>query len=332
MTPILMSGARPTGGLHIAQYFSAYKPFVESPMRKGSFFIVSDLHMLTTKFTRQSTDDLKSAVLNLVAEAIGFGIDPSETSFFLQSQVQWQARIYAIIQSLAPLNRLTSQVSFEEMARHASAIRSPTLGLLGYPVLESSDVVSIRATHVTVGDNNVGHFELMRDILLELEKTWNLPFTPPQVIVGRRNLIGTDGSEKMSKSLGNAIFFRDSLDVIRSKIQGMAMIGQDGTLVPVEYFRALGADSARCDALVNILRSKRKLPPNILDELTERTWEFVEPIQNRARLFLSEPEIIEQLLAKGCAVADDLGKKSYEILISGLRLPRFTRRNTPHVN
>jgi tryptophanyl-tRNA synthetase len=325
--PRLMSGARPTGGLHIAQYFSAYKPFVESEIREGSFFIVSDLHMLTTKFTRSSTEHLKAAVRNLVAEAIGFGINPEETTFYLQSQVPWQARIYAIIQSLAPIQRLTSQVSFDEMARHASNIRPPTLGLLGYPVLESSDVISIGATHVTVGDNNVGHFELMREILQELAASWEISFEPPELIVGRRNLIGTDGSEKMSKSLGNAIFFSDSIDAIRSKIQEMALLGDDGIMVPVEYFRVLGTDENRCNEVGDSIRSNGSVTSDIRDDLTQRIWGLVEPIQDKVRNLLANPEAIDEILATGCIVADGLGRNNYEALVKGLDLPRFESRD-----
>jgi tryptophanyl-tRNA synthetase len=129
-----MTGARPTGGLHIGHYFAAFEPFVHSDDLDDSFFIVSDLHMLTTKFTRDSTRGMRRAIHRLVAEAIGFGIDPSVTTFYLQSQVQWQARIYAILQSLAPVDSLTSQVSFADMSRTSVQIRKPTLGLLGYPV------------------------------------------------------------------------------------------------------------------------------------------------------------------------------------------------------
>ena len=327
----LMSGARPTGGLHIAQYFSAYKPFVDSAIRKGSFFIVSDLHMLTTKFTLESTRQLSSAVLNLVAEAIGFGIDPRDTTFYLQSQVQWQARIYAIIQSLAPIDRLTSQISFEEMARHAAPVRPPTLGLLGYPVLESSDVISIGATHVTVGENNVGHFHLMTDIVRELAETWGLAFKAPELIVGRRNLVGLDGNEKMSKSLGNAIFFRDSLDIVRSKISGMKLIGADGTLVPVEYLRVLGADDKTCDSVSHTLRNGGPLQPTVVEELIERIWRLIGPVQSKAREFLREPRMLDEMLSGGCAVADELGRSNYEDLVAGLGLPRFLPGGGPGV-
>src|SRR6185503_7980288 len=91
--------------------------------------------------------------------------------------------------------------SFLEMARHSSHVRPPTLGLLGYPVLESSDVLSIGATHVTVGDNNRSHFEQLASILGELRRGWGLDLDVPEVITGRGNLVGTDGSDKMSKSL-----------------------------------------------------------------------------------------------------------------------------------
>ena len=322
----LMTGARPTGGLHLGQYYAAFKPFAESPLTDASYFIVSDLHMLTTKFTPDSTKGLPVAVRRLVAEAIGFGVDPRKTTFYLQSHVQWQARIYAIIQSLAEVSQLEAQPSFLEMSRHSLTTRPPTLGLLGYPILESSDVISIGATHVTIGENNRQHFALMTRILDELKHGWGYEFLTPKVIIGCANLIGLDGTEKMSKSLGNAIFLGDDLDEITRKVSRMAILGVDGRVVPIEYLRVLGVTDERCHTLEQSLRTDLILPKAIRDEIIERIWHLIRPIGMRAKEVSNEPFYVDDLLLKGCELADELGRAAYKNLAKAVGLSTLMSR------
>ncbi len=320
-----MTGARPTGGLHIGHYFAAFEPFVNSGELDDSFFIVSDLHMLTTKFTPDSTKGMRRAIHRLVAEAIGFGIDPEVTTFYLQSQVQWQARIYVILQSLAPIDSLTSQVSFTDMSRTSVQIRKPTLGLLGYPVLESSDVVSLRPSYVTVGEYNVGHFQLLSEMLDELRTSWGYDFPQPQVVVGRPNLVGLDGTHKMGKSSGNAIMFADTPDEIAGKVADMTMAGPNG-VVPTEYLRTLGESPERCAQLEEQLRADPQLPPALARELTDRLVSLVEPIAKRIAVVIDDASYIEGLLAAGCAKADELGEAAYRELTQALDMPRVWQR------
>jgi tryptophanyl-tRNA synthetase len=319
----LMTGARPTGGLHVGQYFAAFKPFVERRQEfDEAFFVVSDLHMLTTKFTPASTAGLRSAARRLTAEAIGFGINPATTTFYLQSSVQWQARIYVLLQSLAVMSQLEKHASFTEMALHSSHIRPPTLGLLGYPVLESSDVLSIAATHVTVGENNRSHFEQLAEILEELRRGWDIRVQVPEVITGRANLIGTDGFDKMSKSLNNAIFFADSPDVIARKVLGMAIRSAE-ILVPIAYLEVLGTPPERCSELEAELIETGKMTERVASELTERLLALVQPVDRRARQLLAAGDVIDDLLSSGCAIAADIGAKAYEELADGIGLQRL---------
>jgi len=323
----MMSGARPTGGLHIGQYFAAFKPFVDSSLRDdNSFFVISDLHMLTTKFQKSSTDGLAHAVRRLVAEAIGLGIDPAVSTFYLQSQVPNQARIYAIIQSLAPITRLETQVSFGEMARHAPGTRPPTLGLLGYPILESSDVLSIGATHVTVGEANLGHFDLMREIVDELRSSWEIDIRVPEVVIGRANLVGLDGSEKMSKSAGNAIFFGDPPGAVFEKVAAMTIIGEHGVVVPAEYLRALGAPDDYCSEVEADVRVSGTMRESVRAELVERVLDLTDPVRARAAQLLEDPTHIDHLLTLGSARANEIAEVRYRSLASGVGLLQLGRQ------
>jgi tryptophanyl-tRNA synthetase len=306
----LMTGARPTGGLHVGQYLAAFEPFVKSALKKNSFFIVSDLHMMTTKFTPEATRSLPTAICRLVSEAIAFGVDPTETDFYLQSSMPWQARLYVILQCLADRLRLERHESFSEMAAASSAIRAPTLGLLGYPVLESSDVMAMAATHVTVGVNNHSHFDHLREILLELDRGWGLSLNAPEVVTGRANLIGLDGDAKMSKSLNNALLLSDDPDALSGKLKRMVAAGPAGVPVAAEYLTALGADSslveqAKADALRNLVS------PEIREHLTDLVISFVEPIRRRAHDLQANRSYLVEVLRKGTNKANEIGEIQY---------------------
>ncbi len=317
----LMTGARPTGGLHVGQYLAAFEPFVRSALRKGSFFIVSDLHMMTTKCTPEATRSLPAAIRRLVSEAIAFGVDPTETGFYLQSSMPWQARLYVILQCLADRARLERHESFAEMAAASSGIRQPTLGLLGYPILESSDVMAMAATHVTVGVNNHSHFDHLRDILLELESGWGLSLTPPEVVTGRPNLIGLDGDAKMSKSLNNALFLSDEPDVLRDKLERMVAIGPARVPVAAEYLLALGADTslieqAKADAIQD------RISPSIRKHLIDLVIAFVEPIRQRAVALQADPTYVREILRRGTEKANEIGEVQYRRIADHIGIMR----------
>lgn len=319
----LMTGARPTGGLHIGHLLAAFDPFVNSGMIDGSFFVVSDLHMLTTKFTPEATRGLPAAVRRLVSEAIGFGVDPERTRFYLQSSMPWQARTYVLLQSLADRDRLELHGSFEEMAAGSAHIRPPTLGLLGYPILENSDVLTLGATHVAVGDNNHSHFEQLRDILAELRAGWGLDLPTPQVLTSRRNVIGLDGDQKMSKSLKNAIMFSEGPDGVRERIKDMVAVGPSGVAVAAEYLEALGAHPDE----VQDARERTadgSFPPELRVKVADLLVELVEPVWRRSTELQRDPGYLDGLLAFGTQEANAIGEARYAEIANALGLLRVS--------
>ncbi|GGY15969.1 hypothetical protein [Streptomyces djakartensis] len=321
---LLMTGARPTGGLHIGQYLAAFKPFVQRQREfDQAVFIVSDLHMLTTGFSPERTKYLAAATRRLVAEAVGFGVDPDVSTFYLQSSVGWHARIYAVLQSLADISRLEQHGSFAEMARHSADARPPSLGLLGYPVLESSDVLSIGPTHVCIGESNVSHFEHLAEIVELLHDGWGVNFTVPEMITGRKNLVGLDGSNKMSKSLGNAVFFADGPDALVRKVHGMSVRSTDGKIVAVEYLEALEAPADLCRELEEDIENAGRVTERAAKELADRLIAFIQPVDRAARELLASGAV-DDLLQRGRDLAEDRGARAYHELAAKVGLLRLS--------
>ena len=145
----------------------------------------------------------------------------------------------------------------------------------------------------------------------------------PQVIVGRRNLIGLDGSNKMSKSAGNAIFLRDPDEAIKDKISQMCLLGEDGAIVPVEYLEALGAEENYCQEIKHRLINVSSMPRYLADEITERIISLISPIRIRAEELLREPEYISSLIKEGCDLAYSLGEVAYSDMINAIPMVRF---------
>jgi tryptophanyl-tRNA synthetase len=316
-----MSGARPTGLLHVGQYFGAFRPAVEFSDRSGSFFVVSDLHMLTTRFTRQETERLKDHVLNLVATCIAFGISEDATTYYVQSEIPEHAQLYAIISSLIPYQSLLRHQSFEEMARHSG--REASLGLLGYPVLEAADIIGMQASHVAVGEHNLSHLDMCRSIVHQLNEGWGTSLKVPATVTGLRNLVGADGHEKMSKSLNNAIFFRDEADEVRRKIREMAWIGDHGVVVPVEYLRALGVGSDGFLAATARRISAGDRPEEVKDLLLDAMETFLGPKRARIRELLAAPDYLLGLLRAGREKAREAFLKTHRSVVEAIGLPHF---------
>lgn len=323
----LLSGARPTGILHIGHYFGAFKQFVDFTDKKDSFFVISDIHMLTTKFSFEFTKTLPCMALDVLAQCISFGIDPNVTTFYIQSQVPEQAFIYSIIQSLASIEELINQNSFIEMSRHSGA--KPTLGLLGYPVLESSDIIGIQASHVTVGEGNLSHIAICKSIISKLNLDWQMSLNIPEPIRGYNNLAGLDGNEKMSKSLKNGISLIDSTDTVNEKLKILNMSSKTkaGKSIILEYLEYLVPNSSETKELQCIL--KEKMEVNYLIEKKFKAYlldvieEFLNPIRYNFKEIRQNEDYLTRRLDEGRNRVRDIFHETCEAIKTAINLPKY---------
>ncbi len=216
----MLTGDRPTGKIHLGHYAGTLKNRVAYQFDYESFFIIADLHMLTTKNLPEHIQASDANARHLVLDAIAAGIEPERVTFYLQSGIPEIHEMYTLFQNLVTVSRLERIPSLKDMARDAN-IEMP-YGLLGYPVLQAADILCVRAHLVPVGKDNIAHVEVTREIARRFNRRYGELFPVPEGVMGEEpTLVGTDGQRKMSKSLNNAIFLSDLPREVERKVMKM---------------------------------------------------------------------------------------------------------------
>src|SRR5438552_4170372 len=198
----IFSGIQPSGSLHIGNYLGAVKNWVELQHKYESFFCIVDYHAITLPY---KPDDLRARVADMALGLLAAGLDPAKCTIFVQSMVPEHTELAWIFNTLTPLGELERQTQFKEKASREESVPA---GLLNYPVLQAADILLYRAELVPVGEDQLQHLELSR----EIARKWNARFgasgffpEPKGLLTPARRIMGLDGQAKMSKSLGNTV-------------------------------------------------------------------------------------------------------------------------------
>ena len=217
----ILTGDRPTGKLHLGHYVGSLANRVKLQHEYECFFIIADLHTLTTKPEKDSIEGIAENARQMVLDYLACGIDPQKSVIYLQSAIHEVYEMNLIFEMLVTVPRLQRIPSLKEMAKGANLGEMP-FGLLGYPVLQAADILMPRAHLVPVGKDNESHVEMTREIARRFNTYYGEVFPVPDVMIGDvPTLVGTDGNAKMSKSLGNTILLSDDEKTVRKKIFGM---------------------------------------------------------------------------------------------------------------
>jgi tryptophanyl-tRNA synthetase len=214
----VLSGMRPTGRLHLGNYLGALDNWVRLQESHDCFFFVANWHALTTG--ADDVRDIPANTVEMIADWLGAGLDPTRCTIFVQSWVPEHAELHLLFSMITPLGWLERVPTYKEMVDQLG-IESPSYGLLGYPLLQSADILMYKPRWVPVGIDQVPHIELTREVARKFNHTFGDVFPEPQAkLTEIPKVPGTDG-RKMSKSYGNAIFLSDPAEVINEKIRPM---------------------------------------------------------------------------------------------------------------
>ena len=216
----LLSGMRPTGPLHLGHLVGALKNWVDLQDRYDCFFMVADWHALMSEYERPGP--IRGNGRRMVRDWIAAGIDPERSVIFRQSDVPEHLELHMILSILAPLGWVERVPTYKEQLREVTGRDLATYGFLGYPVLQAADILLYRAHAVPVGEDQIPHLELTREILRRFKFLYRADLFPePQPLLAEEpKLLGTDG-RKMSKSYDNFIALSDGPEAIEKKAQKM---------------------------------------------------------------------------------------------------------------
>jgi tryptophanyl-tRNA synthetase len=222
----ILTGDRPTGRLHLGHWVGSLQNRVRLQDEYECFFIVADLHTLTTKPEKESVAELPENIRQMVLDYLAAGIDPARATIFVQSAVPETAELNLLFEMLVTVPRLERLPSIKDMAEAAGLDALP-FGLLGYPVLQAADILLPRADLVPVGKDNLAHVEITREIARRFNYLYGDTFAEPDALLSEvASLPGiyggpVHGGNKMSKSLDNAIMLSDTPEEVRARVMKM---------------------------------------------------------------------------------------------------------------
>ncbi len=304
--PRMLTGDRPTGPLHLGHLVGSLRNRVRLQAEYDAWFIIADLHMLTTKNAPEDIAVLDRRAHGLVLDALSAGIDPERAVFYLQSAVPEIHELAGLLQSLATVSRLERLPALKDMARDAGVEMS--FALLGYPILQSADILSVRANAVPVGKDNYAFVEITRELARRFNGKYGEVFPIPEIIPGEApTLVGTDGKRKMSKSLDNAIALSDEAGVVLKKIMGMYTdpnrIRADipGTVEGNPVFAWLDVFATDANRVAEL---KRRYETGAVGDVEVKEYlskvinDVLEPMRERRERY-SQAGLVEQLIEAG---------------------------------
>jgi len=217
--PRILSGMRPTGALHLGNFMGALDNWVGLQDSYECFFSVVDWHSLTTDYANPG--DVRANVIEVATDWLAAGLDPVRSTLFIQSLVPQHAELHLLLSMIVPVPWLERVPTFKEQQQNLSEKDLSTYGFLGYPVLQTADIIVYKADAVPVGEDQAAHIELAREIVRRFNHLYGEVFPEPQTLLTEAKRIpGTDG-RKMSKSYGNAIYLKDDPETLKQKLRPM---------------------------------------------------------------------------------------------------------------
>lgn len=220
----VLSGMRPTGPLHIGHLLGALSNWIELQDQYECFYFVADWHALSTMY--DEPESLEEFTIEIVMDWLSVGLDPERSTLFLQSSILEHAELFVLLSMITPLSWLERVPSYKEVRQQMSHKELATIGFLGYPLLQTADIIIYRANFVPVGMDQLPHLELSREVVRRFNSMYGSGNSGPvfpepmHLLTEAPKVPGTDG-RKMSKSYDNAIYLKDSSDEVWEKLRPM---------------------------------------------------------------------------------------------------------------
>lgn len=327
MNKRVVSGMRPTGKLHLGHLVGALQNWQQLQAQFDCFYFVADWHALTSNFA--DTSDVVPSALDNVADWIGAGVDPEQSTLFVQSLVPEHAELFLLLQMVTPIPWLERVPTYKEQIEQLAEKDLSSIGFLGYPLLQTADVIIYNAHYVPVGEDQVPHLELSREVVRRFHNFYGDVFVEPQpLLTPTPRLPGLD-NRKMSKSYANTIDLSDGVDSVQKKIRAMytdpKRVRADipGTVEgnPVfVYHDAFNPNRDEVDDLKSRYRQGQVGDVEVKVKLAAAVNAMLEPIRERRAAALARPDYIRDVLFEGSRKARLVAQETLERVRSAVKL------------
>ncbi|WP_375793815.1 tryptophan--tRNA ligase [Chlamydia sp. 12-01] len=321
----VLTGDRPTGKLHLGHWVGSIKNRLDLQNNPAydCFFIVADLHTLTTRIRKEQVLDVDNHIYEVLADWLSVGIDPNKSTIYLQSAIPEIYELYLLFSMLISINRIMGIPSLKEMAKNAAIEEGGlSFGLVGYPVLQSADILLAKAQLVPVGKDNEAHIELTRDIARNFNRLYGEIFPEPETLQGElTSLVGIDGQGKMSKSANNAIYLSDDDATIKDKIRKMytdpnrihaTTPGRvEGNPLFI-YHDIFNPNKEEVEEFKIRYRQGCIKDVEVKARLAEELILFLQPFKEKRAELLAQPQILQEALQQGTEKMRAIAKETME--------------------
>ncbi|MDD5618213.1 MAG: tryptophan--tRNA ligase [Candidatus Omnitrophica bacterium] len=319
MKKIVLSGMRPTGKLHLGHLVGALNNWLKLQSEYQCFFMVADWHALMSEY--KNPGEISNFAMDNVIDWLSCGIDPKSSVIFVQSQVKQHLELYMILSCIVPLGWLERCPTYKEQKNELKAKDISNYAFLGYPVLQAADILLYKANCVPVGEDQLPHLEICREIARRFKSLYkkDVLVEPEALLTKVPRLLGTDG-RKMSKSYNNTIALSDSKDTIRKKIASMFTdpkrikrndVGHPKQCNVYNYFGVFKPHMEKeiyqwcTKAELGCTECKEKLSHLIIEEI-------IAPIQEKRQHFQANKDLIKDILKEGKEKAEKFAEKTMQ--------------------
>ena len=322
----ILSGMRPTGALHLGNYFGALENWVKLQNEYNCYFFIADWHALTTGY--EDTSQMKNNIDEIIIDWLSAGLDPEKCTMFIQSKILEHAELHLLFSMSTPLSWLYRCPTYKDQIAQMKDKNITTYGFLGYPCLQAADILMYKADFVPVGEDQVPHIEFTREIARRFNHLYNTEVfpEPKPKLTKAKVLAGTDG-RKMSKSYNNTIALSDDSETIRKKVQTM--------ITDPEKIRK--NDPGHPD-ICNVFSyhkifNEHELPEIKKDciagnlgcvqcknNLTDKINNYMMPIQEKRNELLKRPGIAREVIEAGTEKAKEKAKETLEEVRKAMKI------------
>ncbi len=323
----VVSGMRPTGKLHLGHLVGALNNWAPLQDTYDCFYFVADWHALTSDYA--DTTAIVPSAYDMVADWIAAGLDPDKSTLFVQSLVPEHAELFLLLSMTVPIPWLERVPTYKEQMDQLSEKDLSTLGFLGYPLLQTADVIIYDAQYVPVGEDQVPHLELSREIVRRFHKFYGELFVEPRPMLTKFSRLPGLDNRKMSKSYGNTINLSDDAEVVRKKVMQMytdpnrVRADVPGTVEgnPVfDYHDAFNPDIAEVDDLKARYRAGKVGDVEVKTKLAKALNAYLEPMRARRADVLAKPSALRDVLHEGSRKARAIAEATMDRVRGAVKL------------